>query len=119
MKWKGGRAVTVPITFAGLDVTAVPRPPAAIDVQSGELRRARFGGGCEEVVAWLAALPRPLRACYEAGPTGFSLYRAACQAEVPLEVIAPSKTPRAPSDRIKSDRKDAELLARLLMAGQL
>ena len=34
-------------------------------------------------------------------------------------MIAPSKTPRAPGDRIKSDRKDAELLVRLLMAGQL
>ena len=36
-----------------------------------------------------------------------------------VDVIAPSKTPRAPGDRIKSDRKDAELLARLLLAGQL
>ncbi len=36
-----------------------------------------------------------------------------------IDVIAPSKTPRAPGDRIKSDRKDAELLARLLLAGQL
>ena len=36
-----------------------------------------------------------------------------------VEVIAPSKTPRASGDRIKSDRKDAELLARLLLAGQL
>ncbi len=111
--------MTVTMTFAGLDVHARSTHAAAIDVQSGELCRARFGGGCEEVVAWLTALPRPLRACYEAGPTGFSLYRAARQAEVPLEVIAPSKTPRAPGDRVKSDRKDAELLARLLMAGQL
>ena len=38
---------------------------------------------------------------------------------MPVEVIAPRKTPRAPGDRIKSDRKDAELLARLLLAGQL
>ena len=36
-----------------------------------------------------------------------------------MEVIAPSKTPRAPGDRVKNDRKDAELLARLLLAGQL
>ena len=36
-----------------------------------------------------------------------------------VEVIAPSKTPRTSGDRIKSDRKDAELLARLLLAGQL
>ena len=36
-----------------------------------------------------------------------------------MDVVAPSKTPRAPGDRVKSDRKDAELLARLLLAGQL
>jgi transposase len=80
---------------------------------------ALASGGSEEVIAWLAALPQPLRGCYEAGPTGFALYRAAEAAGLPLAVVAPSKTPRAPGDRIKSDRKDAELLARLLLAGQL
>jgi transposase len=67
----------------------------------------------------LQALPQPLRGCYEAGPTGFALYRVAEAAGLRIDVIAPSKTPRAPGDRIKSDRKDAELLARLLLAGQL
>jgi transposase len=70
------------------------------------------------VIEWLEALPASL-AGYEAGPTGFALYRAAAAAGVRVEVVAPSKTPRAPGDRIKSDRKDAELLARLLLAGQL
>jgi transposase len=65
----------------------------------------------------LAGLPQPLQGCYEAGPTGFGLYRAAEAAGVRVEVIAPSKTPRASGDRIKSDREDAELLARLLLAG--
>ncbi len=59
------------------------------------------------------------RACYEAGPTGFGLYRAASAAGIAVEVIAPGKTPRGPSDRVKTDRKDAELLARLLLAGSL
>jgi transposase len=107
------------MTYVGLDVHARSVHAAAIDVGSGELRRARFGGGSEEVIAWLLGLPGPLRGCYEAGPTGFGLYRAAQAAGVAVEVIAPSKTPRAPGDRIKSDRKDAELLARLLLAGQL
>src|SRR5438876_4775204 len=107
------------MTFAGLDVHARSTHAAAIDVRSGELRRARLGGGSEEVIAWLQTLPPPLRACYEAGPTGFALYRAADAAHLRLDVVAPSKTPRAPGDRIKSDRKDAELLARLLLAGQL
>jgi transposase len=111
--------VTPTMTYVGLDVHARSIHAAAIDVASGELRRARFGGGSEEVIGWLLALPQPLRACYEAGPTGFALYRAAEVAGLALAVIAPSKTPRAPGDRIKSDRKDAELLARLLLAGQL
>ena len=51
---------------------------------------------------------RQVRACYEAGPTGFGLYRAATAAGVSVEVIAPGKTPRGPSDRVKTDRKDAE-----------
>ena len=36
-----------------------------------------------------------------------------------MQVVAPGKTPRAAADRVKTDRKDAELLARLLLAGQL
>lgn len=107
------------MTYVGLDVHARSTHAAAIDVVSGELRRARFDGGSERVVEWLQQLPQPLRGCYEAGPTGFGLYRAAQAAGLSLEVIAPSKTPRAPGDRVKSDRKDAELLARLLLAGQL
>jgi transposase len=111
--------VTATMTYVGLDVHARSTHAAAIDVASGELLRARFGGGSEEVIGWLQGLPQPLHGCYEAGPTGFALYRAAAEASVRVDVIAPSKTPRAPGDRIKSDRKDAELLARLLLAGQL
>ena len=111
--------MTGTMTFAGLDVHARSTHAAAIDVVTGELRRARFGVGSDAVVGWLRELPQPAYACYEAGPTGFALYRAALEAGVRIDVIAPSKTPRAPGDRIKSDRKDAELLARLLLAGQL
>jgi len=107
------------MTYVGLDVHARSTHAAAVDVGSGELRRARFGGGCGEVIEWLQTLPQPLKGCYEAGPTGFGLYRAATAAGLSVDVVAPSKTPRAPGDRIKSDRKDAELLARLLLAGQL
>ena len=88
--------MTVTMTYVGLDVHARSTHAAAIDVATGELRRARFGGGSEEVIAWLAALPAPLRGCYEAGPTGFALYRAADAAGLRLDVVAPSKTPRAP-----------------------
>jgi transposase len=111
--------VSATMTYVGLDVHARSTHAAAIDVASGELCRARFGGGSEEVIAWLQGLSQPLMGCYEAGPTGFALYRAAEAVGLRLEVVAPSKTPRAPGDRLKSDRKDAELLARLLLAGQL
>ena len=68
------------VTYAGLDVHARSTHAAAIDVSTGELLRARFGPGVEGPVEWLLGLPGPVRACYEAGPTGFGLYRAASAA---------------------------------------
>jgi transposase len=114
-----GPAVTGTVTWVGLDVHARSTHAAAIDVVTGELRRARFGAGSEPVVAWLSSLGAPVRAVYEAGPTGFGLCRATRDAGVLIEVVAPGKTARPAADRVKTDRKDAELLARLAMAGQL
>ncbi len=64
-------------------------------------------------------LPRPVRAAYEAGPTGYGLARELAKRRVECVVAAPSKIPRAPGDRVKTDRRDAELLVRLLLAGKL
>src|ERR1700733_3413790 len=108
------------MTFVGMDVHARSIHAAAIDVMSGELSRVRFTGGeLETPVAWLRSLRGPVWACYEAGPTGFGLYRTASAAGIRIDVIAPGKTPRGRSDRVKTDRKDAELLARCLIAGPL
>lgn len=107
------------MTWVGLDVHARSMHAAAIDSMTGELRREKFGPGFEAPLAWLGELPGPVRACYEAGPTGYGLYREAVKAGIGMQVIAPGKTPRGPSDRVKTDRKDAELLARLLLAGSL
>src|SRR6266851_7148767 len=107
------------MTWVGLDVHARSTHAAAIDRESGELTRARFGGSVEEVTAWLRALPQPIHGCYEAGPTGYALYRAAEAAGLRVDVVAPSKTPRAAADRVKTVRKDAKLLVRLLLAGSL
>src|SRR3954447_974795 len=107
------------MTWVGLDVHARSTQGAAIHSLTGELERVRFGPGVEPVIEWLSGLPGPVRAVYEAGPTGFGLKRAADQAELAMQVIGPGKTPRAATDRVKTDRKDAELLARLLLAGQL
>ena len=111
--------MSVTMTWVGFDVHARSTHGAAIDSMTGELSRVRFGPGIEGPVAWLSGLPGPVRACYEAGPTGFGLYRAAAARGIAMQVIAPGKTPRGRSDRVKTDRKDAELLARLLLAGSL
>ena len=60
--------------------------------------------------------PRPVRAAYEAGPTGYGLARELAKRRVECVVAAPSKIPRASGDRVKTDRRDAELLVRLLSA---
>ncbi|MCA1699219.1 MAG: IS110 family transposase, partial [Actinobacteria bacterium] len=79
----------------------------------------RLGGDAGEAAGLCAGLPRPVRAAYEAGPTGYGLARELSRRGVQCVVAAPSKIPRAPGDRVKTDRRDAELLVRLLLAGKL
>jgi transposase len=107
------------MTWVGLDVHARSVHAAVVDAQTGELRRARMGGGTDEVMRFLGSLRGPVCAAYEAGPTGFGLARAAIDAGIGMIVIAPSKTPRVAADRVKTDKRDADLLVRLLMAGSL
>lgn len=61
----------------------------------------RFGAGIDAPLAWQAELPAPVRAYYDAGPTGFGLYRAAVAAGIGMQVIAPGKSQRGPSDHVK------------------
>ena len=68
-----------------------------------------------EVVEFCAGLPGPTRAAYEAGPTGFALARALRAAGIECVVAAPGKIERPTQDRVKTDRRDAERLLRLLM----
>lgn len=72
-----------------------------------------------EVVEFLGSLGGGGRAVYEAGPAGFGLARAARERGIGLEVIAPGSIPKGPTDRVKTDRRDAVRLARLLAAGEL
>lgn len=60
-----------------------------------------------------------LRVCYEAGPTGYGLYRQLAGMGVRCQVVAPSLVPVRSGDRVKTDRRDARRLARLLRAGEL
>jgi hypothetical protein len=78
-----------------MDVHARSTHAAAINLLTGEVQRRRFGAGVQDPVVWLGELPGPVHACYEAGPTGFGLYRAAVAAGLRIDVIAPGKTPRA------------------------
>jgi transposase len=63
--------------------------------------------------------PRRLRACYEAGPTGYELARLLGMLGVACQVIAPALIPTAPGNRVKTDKRDYRRLARLHRAGQL
>jgi transposase len=63
--------------------------------------------------------PRQLRSCYEAGPTGYDLHRLLATLGVACDVVAPSLIPKAPGDRVKTDRRDCRRLARLHRAGEL
>ena len=60
-----------------------------------------------------------LHVCYEAGPCGFVIARRLKQLNIDCTVVAPSLIPKKPGDKIKTDRRDAEKLARLLRAGDL
>jgi transposase len=106
-------------TWVGLDVHVSGTAAAVLDRDSGEVRRRRLSGRGEEVAEFVAGLPGPVRATYEAGPTGFALARRLQAAGVDCLVCAPGLIPRGPSDRIKTDQRDAERLVRLLVAGEL
>jgi transposase len=72
-----------------------------------------------EATGFCSGLQRPVRVTYEAGPTGYGLARELERRGVECVVCAPGKIPRAASDRIKTDKRDAEHLVRLLLAGKL
>lgn len=107
------------ISLVGLDVHAAQTHAAILDVETGELRGVKLRLAPVEVVDFLAGLPGPVQAVYEAGPTGFGLAREAKARGVDVRVVAAGKVPRASGDRVKTDRRDAERLARLLAAGEL
>ena len=106
-------------TWVGLDVHARKVVAGVLVGGSGELQALRISPVSAEAVGWLSTLPAPVRVAYEAGPTGYGLARACAAVGIACTVAAPSKIPRASGDRVKTDRRDAERLARLLRLGEL
>jgi len=106
-------------TLVGLDVHATKVVAAVLDAETGEIAFFAMNAEIEKAAGFCAALPRPVRVAYEAGPTGYGLARELGKRGVECVVAAPSKIPRASGDRVKTDRRDAELLVRLLLAGKL
>ena len=102
-------------SWAGLDVHAAKVVAVTVDAVTGELSAHRLSGETSKVVEFCAGLPAPARVAYEAGPTGFTLARALRDVGVGCVVAAPGKIERPATDRVKTDRRDAERLVRLLM----
>ena len=106
-------------TLVGLDVHATKIVAAVLDAETGQLQTFGMSGDTDGAAGFCAGLPRPVRVAYEAGPTGYGLARELAKRGVECVVAAPSKIPRASGDRVKTDRRDAEHLVRLLLAGKL
>jgi transposase len=106
------------MSLVGLDVHARQTHAAVFVPETGELRVSVLRMAPIEVVGFLVGLG-PLRAVYEAGPTGFGLARAARERGLDVRVAAPGSIPKGPGDRVKTDRRDAVRLVRLLAAGEL
>lgn len=106
--------------LVGLDVHARQTHATVLHQASGELSACKLRGAPEEaVVPFLQRLGADLLAVYEAGPTGFGLAREARRRGLDVRVVAPGSIPRAPGDRVKTDRRDSLRLLRLLVAGEL
>jgi len=101
----------------GLDVHA--RSVRLAVVRAGELLEERTLPYDEEALERVLRRWPVVRCCYEAGPTGFGLYRHLVERGVECLVVAPGLVPQRPGDRVKTDIRDARKLARLLAGGLL
>jgi len=110
--------------FVAFD-TSKSRNAVAI-AEGGRGGEVRFLGEIENTPAATDKLVRKLAGkyarltfCYEAGPTGYGLYRQITAMGQTCMVVAPSLVPKRPGDRVKTNRRDALGLARQLRAGEL
>jgi transposase len=111
--------------YVGLDVhketiaVAVAAPGRSEPVYRGEI--ANKPKRVQKLLTELGEAYRGalLQFCYEAGPCGYVLYRQIIASGHDCQAVAPSRIPKTPGERIKTDRRDALKLARLLRAGDL
>lgn len=110
--------------FVGFD-TAKNRHAVAI-ADAGREGEIRYLGeidsapaAVERMIRKLAGRYKRLHFCYEAGPTGYGLYRQVRAVGHDCTVVAPSLIPKKSGERVKTNRRDAVTLARLLRAGEL
>lgn len=110
--------------FVGLDVSKLKISVAVADGKRGG--EVRFHGdiasdpaSVSATVQKLARRGATLHFCYEAGPTGYELYRQLVEMGHDCTVVAPSLIPKRPGDRVKTNRRDAVSLAKLHRAGEL
>jgi transposase len=109
------------LRFLGLDVHA-ETIAVAIAKPDGEVRSLGTIPNRTESIRKLIKKLGPgekLRACYEAGPTGYVVYWQLAKLGIPCEVVAPTLVPVKAGDRVKTDRCDAEKLARCCRSGDL
>jgi transposase len=114
-----------PVLHIGLDVHTASIAVSIAPSATTEVRRYGMIGGTHDDVLRLAKKLQAahpgvtLRFCYEAGPHGYPLCRCLRAHGYDCIVVAPSKIPRQPGDRVKTNRRDADQLARLDRAGEL
>jgi transposase len=106
-------------TFIGLDVHAVSVVACALSPDTGELVQAKMDSDPMVVLEWIRRCEPPVKVVYESGPTGYVLARYLREAGIECVVAASSKLLRAPGDKVKTDRRDARMLAEMLALGQV
>lgn len=110
------------IKYVGLDVSKEKIAVAIAEEGRGEPRYWGMVPNTAEAIRKLVGKlgeKEKLRICYEAGPTGYGLYRLFLSLGIECDVIAPSLIPKKPGERIKTDRRDSLRLAQLFRAGEL